>query len=104
MTPYSVQSRDRIFVKSNGFLSFAKNVFKNIDKNMKNKIVSNEYSQILLDHTKKSATEALQLIKNTQQNNSETATNKYDEELPIDRYISRRKVENYWWSKIIIVA
>ena len=40
MTRYSVQSRDRIFVKSNGFLSFAKNVFRNIDKNMKNKIVS----------------------------------------------------------------
>ena len=44
------------------------------------------------------------LLKNTQQNNSETATNKHDKELPIDRYISRRKIENYWWSKIIIVA
>ena len=44
------------------------------------------------------------LIKNTQQNNSETATIKHDEELPIDRYISRRKIEKYWWSKIIIVA
>ena len=60
MTRYSVQSKDRIYVKSNGFLSFTKNMFKNIDKNIKNKIVSNEYSQILLHHTKKSATEALQ--------------------------------------------
>ena len=56
----SIQRFSRIFVKSNGFLSFAKNMFKNIDKNIENKIVSNEYSQILLDHTKKSATEALQ--------------------------------------------
>ena len=32
MTRYSVQPRDRIFVKGYGFLSFAKNMGKNIDK------------------------------------------------------------------------
>ena len=32
MTSYSVQPRDRIFVKSYGFLSFAKNIGKSIDK------------------------------------------------------------------------
>ena len=30
MTHYSVQCRDRMFVKGHGFLSFAKNIVKNI--------------------------------------------------------------------------
>ena len=30
---YSVQPRDRIFIKGYGFLSFAKNIGKNIGKN-----------------------------------------------------------------------
>ena len=34
MMRYSVQPRDRIFVKSYGFLSFAKNKGKNIGKNI----------------------------------------------------------------------
>ena len=33
MTRYSVQPGDRIFVKGYGFLSFAKNMGKNIGKN-----------------------------------------------------------------------
>ena len=41
MTCYSVQSGDRIFVKSYGFLSFAKNIgkntVKNISKNLRSK-------------------------------------------------------------------
>ena len=49
MTRYSVQPRDQIFVKGYGFLSFAKNMGVNIDKN----------SQKLLDHTKELATDAL---------------------------------------------
>ena len=32
MTRYSVQPRDQIFVKGYGYLSFAKNMGKNIDK------------------------------------------------------------------------
>ena len=36
MTRYSVQPRDQIFVESYGFLSFAKNMGKNIGKNFKN--------------------------------------------------------------------
>ena len=38
MTRYSVQPRDRIFVKRYGFLSFAKNINKSIGKNIKRKI------------------------------------------------------------------
>ena len=34
MTIYSVQSRDRIFVKGCKFLSFPKNMGKNIGKNI----------------------------------------------------------------------
>ena len=47
---YSIESRDRRYVKGYGFLSFAKNIGKN---------VTNEYSQKLIDTAKKSATEAL---------------------------------------------
>ena len=54
MMRYSVQPRDWIFVKSYEFLSFAKNIGKNVSKNW-----SGKYSQKLLDYAKKSATDAL---------------------------------------------
>ena len=38
---YSVQSRDRIFVKSSGFLSFAKNMGKNITKHHAKHMINN---------------------------------------------------------------
>ena len=41
---YSVEARDRIYVKSYGFLSSAKNIGKNL---------SNKYSQKLLGSVKK---------------------------------------------------
>ena len=56
MVRYSVQSRNSIFVKGYGFVSFAKNMGK-IDKNM-TKSLSDKYSQKLLDHAKQSATDA----------------------------------------------
>ena len=37
MMRYSVQPRDQIFVKGYGFLSFAKNMGKNIGKNLSSK-------------------------------------------------------------------
>ena len=57
MTRYSVQPRGRIFVKSYGFLSFAKNMGKNIGKNI-SKTLSSKNSRKLLDHAKKSTTDA----------------------------------------------
>ena len=48
---YSIEPRDRIYVKGYGFLSFAKNVGKNL---------SNKYSQKLIDTAKKSTTDAIQ--------------------------------------------
>ena len=55
---YSVQPRDRIFVKGYGFFTFAKNLGKNIGINI-SKTVSCKYSQKLLDQAKKSAADAL---------------------------------------------
>ena len=47
---YSVELRDRIYVKGYGFLSFAEN---------RSKILTNKYGQILLDSAKTSATNAI---------------------------------------------
>ena len=47
---YSIEPRDQIYVKGYGFLLFV----KTIDKN-----VSSKDSQILLDRSKKSATDAI---------------------------------------------
>ena len=47
---YSIEPRDRIFVKGYGFLSFAKNMGKSL---------SNKYGQKLLDSAKKSTTDAI---------------------------------------------
>ena len=54
MTRYSVEPRDRIFVKGYGFLSFVRNVDKNISR-----YLSSKYSQKRLHQAKQSATDAL---------------------------------------------
>ena len=47
---YSIEPRDRIYVKGYGFLSFAKNMGKSL---------SNKYGQKLIDSAKKSTTNAI---------------------------------------------
>ena len=47
---YSIEPRDRIYVKGYGFLSFAKNMGKSL---------SNKYGQKFLDSVKKSTTDAI---------------------------------------------
>ena len=47
---YSIEPRERIYVKGYGFLSFAKNMGKSL---------SNKYGQKLLDSAKKSTTDAI---------------------------------------------
>ena len=47
---YSIEPRDRIYVKGYGFLSFAKNMGKNL---------SNKYRQKFFDTAKKSTTDAI---------------------------------------------
>ena len=47
---YSIEPRDKIYVKGYGFLPFAKNMGKSL---------SNKYGQTLLDSAKKSTTDAI---------------------------------------------
>ena len=47
---YLIEPRDRIYVKGYGFLSFAKNIGKNL---------SNKYGQKIIDTAKKSTTDAI---------------------------------------------
>ena len=47
---YSIEPRDRIYVKGYGFLSFAKNMGKSLD---------NKYGQKFFDSAKKSTTDAI---------------------------------------------
>ena len=54
---YSIEPRNRIYVKGYGFLSFTKNMGTNATKVAKS--LSNKYGQRLLDSTKKSTTDAI---------------------------------------------
>ena len=47
---YSIETKDRIYAKGYGFLSFAENIGKNL---------SNKYDQKLVDSAKKSTTDAI---------------------------------------------
>ena len=65
MMQHSFQPRDQIFLKGYGFLSFAKDINKNL---------SVKYSQNLLDHAKESATDTVKtIIKRVIQETAETA-------------------------------
>ena len=57
---YSVERRDRIYVKGYGFLSFAKNMGRHVNKVTKN--LSNKYSQKRLDSAKKSTADAIKTV------------------------------------------
>ena len=57
MMRYSFQPIDQTFVKSSGFLSFAKNMGRNIGKDI-SKNVSSKYNQKILHQAKQSATDA----------------------------------------------
>lgn len=54
---YYIKLRDKIYVKGYEFLSFLKNIGKNISKSLRDK-----YSQNLLDHDKQSATNTLNTL------------------------------------------
>ena len=58
---YSIEPRDRIYLKGYLFLSFAKNMGKSL---------SNKYGQKLLDSAKKSITDAKELLQKEQLKNS----------------------------------
>ena len=54
---YSIEPRERRFVKGYGFLSFARNIGAHATKVAKN--MNNKYSQKLVDTAKKSATDPI---------------------------------------------
>ena len=54
---YSIEPRERRYVKGYGFLSFGKNIGTHAAKAAKN--MSNKYSQKFVDTAKKSATDAI---------------------------------------------
>ena len=57
---YSIEPRDRIYVKGYEFFSFAKNIGRHVNKVTKN--LSNKYSQKLLDIAKKSTADAIKTV------------------------------------------
>ena len=56
---YSIEPRERRYVKGYGFLSFAKNMGTHATKFAKN--LNNKYGQKLVDTAKKSAADALKI-------------------------------------------
>ena len=117
ITRYSVQPSDRMFIKDYGFLSFGKNMCKNIGKNIC-KSLNSKYSpgmlsmrQKLLDHVNQSPTDPIKtsskrFIQKTAEatcdlidskiankitnvsKNSETVTSEHSKEIPKERYVS----------------
>ena len=70
---YSIEPRDRIYVKGYGFLSFAKNMGKRL---------SNKYGQKLLDSVKKSTTDAIKTAsKKVIQKTAEATGNLFSNEI-----------------------
>ena len=100
---YSVEPRDRICVKGYGFLSFAKNMGKNL---------SNKHGQKLIDSAKKSTTDTIKTVSKRaiqKQRGIDLIGNKIADKITSDSkkkstkellnderiHISRRKTANY---------
>ena len=100
MIRYSVQSRDRIFVKGFGFLSFTKNYKQNLSSKRNSKLLDHA-NQSAIDALKTASKRAIQktaevtgdlignkianritkVLKTSQQINSETITNENDQQI-----------------------
>ena len=85
---YSIEPRNRRYVKGYGFLSFAKNIGKNISSN---------YSQKLADSAKKSATDAIKTapkraVKNPAEATGHLIVNKIDDKITSASKKSPRKL------------
>ena len=84
---YSIEPRDRIYVKRYGFLSFAKNMGKSL---------SNKYEQKLLDSAKKSPTNVIKTaskraIQKTAKETTELIVNKIADKIT---RVSKKKSTN----------
>ena len=114
---YSIEPRERRHVKGYGFLSFARNIGTHPTKVAKN--MTNKYGQKLADTAKKSATDAIKtaskraiqktaeatrdLVGNKiadkitsaskKSRNEEIQSNEVDNEIPKERYISPKEIQ-----------
>ena len=107
---YSIEPRERRYVKGYGFLSFARNIGTHAAKVAKN--MSNKYSQKLVDTAKKSATDAIKTTSKSAIQKAAEATgdlignkiadkitsaskksqsNEVNNEIPKERYISPKE-------------
>ena len=87
---YSIEPRDRIYVKGYGFLSFAKNMGKSL---------SNKYGQKRLDSTKKSTTDAIKIaskraIQKTAEATGDLIGNKIADKITIASEESTKELPN----------
>ena len=62
-----------------------------LQKNDKKLLMNWDQNSIITEYQK-----IIKVSKSSQQNSSETVTNENDKEIPKERYVSRRKTENYW--------
>ena len=98
---YSIEPRDRIYVKGYGFLSFAKNMGTHLN---------NKYSQKLLDTAKKSTTDEIKTapkraIQKTEEATGDLIGNKIADKImgrPVQRTLVFRKnlLKNYQMKKM----
>ena len=92
---YSIEPKDIIYVKGYGFLSFAKNIGKNL---------SNKYGRKLLDSAKKSTTDAIKTaskraIQKTAEATGDLIGNKIAGKITI---VSKEKIYKRitkWWNR-----
>ena len=90
--PYSIEPRERRYVKGYGFLSFARNIGTHAAKVAKN--MSNRYSQKLVDTAKKSAKDAIKTAsKRAIQNTAEATGNLIGNKIP-DKITSASKISH----------
>ena len=87
---YSIERRDRIYVKGYGFLSFDKNMGKSL---------SNKYGQELLDSAKKSTTDAVKTaskraIQKTAEGTGDLIANKIADEISISKKKPNKELPN----------
>ena len=93
-------STNRIFVKGYWFLSFAENTGRNIGKHI-SKSLNSKYSQKLLDHTKRSATDALKtyskgFIQKTVEGTDDLIGNKIADKIISLKNFTKKEFRNKW--------
>ena len=94
---YSIEPRDRIYIKDYRFLSFAKNMGRHTNKVAINRV--NKYSQKLLDSAKKSTTDAIKAaskraIQKTAQGTSDLIGNKIADKITSVPKKSNKELQN----------